>query len=232
MRIRCEYFDLADIRNLKSMVICVGLLIHSIRVGQSHSVSKAIRVSALPLFDTLRNISYTALGPEGGEDGAYDDDEVDLSEYMHGRRGRERKDSVDDATLSDRRRHRERIDSIEIPRDDQLVRKLINSGFGSKKRLANLYAQRLNKRNRPSVIFVDEDDDISAVNEMDGNEQVVGAGGFATHLASASSDWPLFKHMLPEIAMAGHSNAGKVNAYPSQRTEMSPVSVITSRIIK
>ena len=38
-------------------------------------------------------------------------------------------------------------------------------------------------------------------------------GGFAVHLNSASgtpgSEWPVFKHVLPEIALAGHSNCGK-----------------------
>ena len=29
------------------------------------------------------------------------------------------------------------------------------------------------------------------------------------HVASASSNWPILRHMLPEIAFAGHSNCGK-----------------------
>ncbi len=29
--------------------------------------------------------------------------------------------------------------------------------------------------------------------------------------AAASSNWPLFSHLLPEIAFAGHSNSGKVS---------------------
>lgn len=33
--------------------------------------------------------------------------------------------------------------------------------------------------------------------------------GFATYLGSASKAWPLFKHMVPEVAFAGHSNCGK-----------------------
>lgn len=35
-------------------------------------------------------------------------------------------------------------------------------------------------------------------------------GGFGVFLTSASSEWPLFEHLLPEIAFAGHSNVGKV----------------------
>lgn len=39
--------------------------------------------------------------------------------------------------------------------------------------------------------------------------------GFATYLAAVGgggkdlTDWPTFKHMLPEVAFAGHSNCGK-----------------------
>lgn len=34
--------------------------------------------------------------------------------------------------------------------------------------------------------------------------------GFATYLAASSGkDWPRFRHMLPEVAFAGHSNCGK-----------------------
>lgn len=33
--------------------------------------------------------------------------------------------------------------------------------------------------------------------------------GAAKHLASACNDWPIFEHLLPEIAFAGHSNCGK-----------------------
>ena len=35
------------------------------------------------------------------------------------------------------------------------------------------------------------------------------SGGHAVHLTSASENWPIFKHALPEIAFAGHSNSGK-----------------------
>lgn len=34
-------------------------------------------------------------------------------------------------------------------------------------------------------------------------------GGHGVHIASASSDWPIFQHLLPEVAFAGHSNSGK-----------------------
>lgn len=37
----------------------------------------------------------------------------------------------------------------------------------------------------------------------------MGAGGFSLRLGSASKDWPNFKHNLPEIALAGHTNCGK-----------------------
>lgn len=36
------------------------------------------------------------------------------------------------------------------------------------------------------------------------------SGGHAVYVASAAMKLPLFRHLLPEIALAGHSNAGKV----------------------
>lgn len=35
-------------------------------------------------------------------------------------------------------------------------------------------------------------------------------GGRSLHLASCHKDWPIFEHLLPEIAFVGHSNSGKV----------------------
>ena len=46
--------------------------------------------------------------------------------------------------------------------------------------------------------------------------------GFAHHLASASSQWPVFKHVLPEIAFAGHSNSGKSENKYAQSNYDSP----------
>lgn len=57
---------------------------------------------------------------------------------------------------------------------------------------------------------------------------VVGAAGEAVHLTSVSQNWPLFKHLLPEIALAGHSNCGKsslVNALTGLGHKRGPAGV-------
>ena len=49
------------------------------------------------------------------------------------------------------------------------------------------------------------------------------------HVASASRPpWPLFKHLLPEVALAGHSNSGKstlVNALVGTLPSKGPAKV-------
>ena len=42
------------------------------------------------------------------------------------------------------------------------------------------------------------------------NASCVVIGGRSVHLASCHKDWPIFEHLLPEIAFLGHSNSGKV----------------------
>lgn len=62
--------------------------------------------------------------------------------------------------------------------------------------------------------------------------EAIGAAGFATYLAASSGGdregWPSFKHMLPEVAMAGHSNCGKsslVNALAGLAPKRGPARV-------
>lgn len=48
------------------------------------------------------------------------------------------------------------------------------------------------------------------------------------HLASAFEQWPMFDHLLPEIALAGHSNCGKstlINALAGIEPKRGPASV-------
>ena len=55
-----------------------------------------------------------------------------------------------------------------------------------------------------------------------------GAGGHATHISSCSSNWPVFPHVLPEVAFAGHSNCGKstlVNAVAGIQPTKGPAQV-------
>ncbi|CAM9649213.1 unnamed protein product [Scytosiphon promiscuus] len=53
------------------------------------------------------------------------------------------------------------------------------------------------------------------------------AGGFARWMGSASKGWPMFKHRLPEVALAGHTNCGKstlVNALSGIHPRRGPAS--------
>ena len=56
----------------------------------------------------------------------------DLSEFMHGRNGNERKDSITKQILLDRKRHQEKMQSTYVNR--ATLRKLESIGLGSKKR--------------------------------------------------------------------------------------------------
>lgn len=106
-----------------------------------------------------------------------------LGHLMHGRKNRERRDSVTDEILLGRENHRLRLETIPI--NEYLIRDLEKLGLGSKK--------------RKKIVF-----------EKGGGTNAA-AGGHAVHLASASTEWPIFRHLLPEIAFAGHSNSGKVD---------------------
>eukprot|EP00605_Chrysophyceae_sp_TOSAG23-4_P000357 GSChrysophyteH1.ASY1.ANO1.404.1 assembled CDS len=110
-------------------------------------------------------------------------------------RGKERRDSVTVEMLQDRKRHARRCESLEVPSD--LVSELRAYGLGSKRKRKN--------------------DSVTAV------------GGHGVLIASAActkeQDWPLFKHLLPEIAFAGHSNSGKstlVNAMVGVTAQKGP----------
>ena len=56
----------------------------------------------------------------------------------------------------------------------------------------------------------------------------IGARGVALHLGAFTSSWPIFDHLLPEIAFAGHSNCGKstlINALAGIEPKKGPASV-------
>jgi len=114
----------------------------------------------------------------------------DLVKFMHGRGNRERRDSVTNEILWERQQHMKRLGRL--PANQALVRALEDEGLGSRRRKHQVY----------SHITVHEPGVIKKKTNS-------GAGGFALHLTSTSRDWPIFKHLLPEIAFAGHSNSGK-----------------------
>ena len=109
----------------------------------------------------------------------------ELADYFHGRKNKERKDSVTKLILLERKNHQDRFQDVKV--DLGLIRNIEKIGLGSRKR-------KNNALDRHSAIKTTE----------------VGAGGFTIHLTSASENWPLFTHILPEVAFAGHTNSGKV----------------------
>lgn len=119
----------------------------------------------------------------------YAEYDEDLLPYLHGRKSTEREDSVTEHILNERKIHQERFQDIVV--DSSLILKMNKIGLGSKKRI-NLSSSRHVLTNSSS------------------QNKSIGAGGFAVHLTSAASDWPVFTHVLPEIAFAGHTNSGKV----------------------
>jgi hypothetical protein len=116
--------------------------------------------------------------------------------YLHGRKSTEREDSVTNQILNERKIHQSRFQDIKV--DSSLVLKMNKIGLGSKKRI-NLSSSRHTSAHPSSSS--------SSVS----SHKSIGAGGFAVHLTSAANNWPVFTHVLPEIAFAGHTNSGKVS---------------------
>jgi ribosome biogenesis GTP-binding protein YsxC/EngB len=141
----------------------------------------------------------------------------DLLQYMHGRARSERIDSVTTEILQERKRHLSRLENFEVTAN--LKKELLGLGLGSKKKLANVFSKISEK-----ATYNDGNKDMKL--------NVTAAGGHATHIASAvattTEDWPLFTHLLPEVAFAGHSNSGKstlTNAMVGVEPRKGPASV-------
>lgn len=119
---------------------------------------------------------------------------------LHGRARHEREDSVTLSILQDRLSHLNRCKALEpTPEFRNGAEKLVHIGLGSKMRLKGTY-----------------------------EPLATGAGGHGTHMASVTRDWPIFQHLLPEIAFAGHSNSGKstlVNALIGVSPRLGPANV-------
>lgn len=147
--------------------------------------------------------SIAASDEDEGTDDSIDDDtsatqsEIDLKlleSFKHGRKGKERKDSITLEILKERMTHHNRIQDLVVDDDmvsdyKQKLDRLDSLGLGSKRRKYQVYS---------GLSFHST--------ESDTKKTLTGAGGFAVHLSSSSSNWPLFKHILPEIAFAGKYN--------------------------
>ena len=76
----------------------------------------------------------------------------DLSEYLHGRRGNERKDSVTDYILLERQAHQARLDELPSP-SKRILQSFSNRGFGTKKRKLSSAAQSIVSESRGSYLL-------------------------------------------------------------------------------
>lgn len=137
-----------------------------------------------------------------------------LLQFKHGRKNNERVDSVTDEILFERYQHNNRIENENnITNLDSLLYQKIEY----------LDKLGLGKRRKKFTVY----NNLSSNNNND-RKTLTGAGGFATHLHSASDNWPIFRHILPEIAFSGHSNSGKstlVNAIAGLHPKKGPASV-------
>lgn len=128
------------------------------------------------------------------------DDESRFKAILYGRARHERADSVTPKILEERLSHLKACSAV--PDSPEIVAgasKLLKEGFGSKARVKNVYSPL-----------------------------ETGAGGHGQHLASVTRDWPIFQHLLPEIAFAGHSNSGKstlINALIGVPPRLGPANI-------
>ena len=128
-------------------------------------------------------------------DGDIEAEDEALRSFMHGRRGRERSDSITLSILRDRQVHRERMMVLARSWDppEHVVVTVDRLKLGSKRRLTGAYTKTLTPADGGPT---------------ERRTTTTGACGHAVHLTSASENWPIFKHVLPEVALAGHSNSG------------------------
>jgi hypothetical protein len=87
-----------------------------------------------------RSIDDLAFSDLDFPDSLHGEDDGDLSEFMHGRRGKERADSVTELMLEDRRMHRERmlVHANPAPNVLETVKRL---KLGGKRRLSGTYTK-------------------------------------------------------------------------------------------
>jgi ribosome biogenesis GTPase A len=144
---------------------------------------------------------YRRLAIYGRRFGTQKEKETDwLDQYSEVLAGRGRQERVDSVTkLILDERVRHKERCEKTNANYSRVKSLESQGFGSKQRIKGMYE-----------LFE------------------TAAGGFGQLEASATHHWPIFQHLLPEIAFAGHSNSGKstlVNAIIGKPPRNGPASV-------
>eukprot|EP00752_Nemacystus_decipiens_P009438 g8437.t1 len=148
-----------------------------------------------------------AYAAQGGKE--EEEEEEEEEEVMAVARGRkERRDSVTESIVKERQRHLVRLAGADV--DRALAKTFKSSSLGTRKRPRQ--AGGFNKAYDRTGKQVHSD---------------FAAGGFARWMGSASKGWPKFKHRLPEVALAGHTNCGKstlVNALAGIHPRRGPAS--------
>jgi hypothetical protein len=141
----------------------------------------------------------------------FDDLPEELRSVMYGRRSRERADSLTPQMLQDRLQHMTKIKEVRVSKS--LVLDLIKIGHGKKTRLSSVYsrvkptAENWRSKTAPRTTT---GAGLNVDSSVDSCSLTIDLGGYGVLVGSAVGNWPIFKHLLPEVSFAGHSNSGKV----------------------
>lgn len=140
-----------------------------------------------------------------------------LLDFIQGNSRSERVDSVTQGILESRYRHHQRCEEVDTrtPELLEMIKSLKKQGLGSKRKRRGMY-EKVTER---QMVNLKEEGTMKLTMSC--------AGGNAKHLASVAEEWPIFEHLLPEIAFAGHSNSGKstlVNAMVGVQPRTGPAS--------
>ncbi|CAM9743777.1 unnamed protein product [Ectocarpus sp. 12 AP-2014] len=178
----------------------------------AHDQAQGDRTAGDKPFSGIVRTEEEAGGGEGQPPAGGDDDEEEEEEeeeVMATTRGRkERIDSVTDSIVKEREQHLVRLAKAEV--DTAMAKTFKAASLGSRKRPRQ--AGGFNKAYDRTGRQVHSD---------------FAAGGFARWMGSASKGWPTFRHRLPEVALAGHTNCGKstlVNALSGIHPRRGPAS--------
>ncbi|CAM9466179.1 unnamed protein product [Ectocarpus sp. 6 AP-2014] len=174
----------------------------------AHDQAQGDRTAGEKPFSGIVRTEGEAWGGEG-QPPAGGDAEEEEEQVMATTRGRkERRDSVTDSIVKEREQHLVRLAKAEV--DTAMAKTFKASSLGSRKRPRQ--AGGFNKAYDRTGKQVHSD---------------FAAGGFARWMGSASKGWPTFRHRLPEVALAGHTNCGKstlVNALSGIHPRRGPAS--------
>ena len=179
------------------------------------------------------------------------EEETSLMVLKKSRRSFERKDSVCASILAERKTHVKRMIKVQTALDPHAI-KLKHKKLGGGPTLYQLQQQRedadnlsVSQKQLLDNIPIDYIKFLERLGFSDKKHKnklqntymfrakgfkvsSTGAEGIGIPVGTAQRNWPIFKHLLPEIAFAGHSNCGKsslVNALTGLGAHKGPASV-------